>query len=286
MPPEMPGIIGTGRCPRAGRGAPFARRGSGLLLVGDADHPAELGGQLDDRGRLGYPLDVVRLENSLRSGVAQHVVELPGQVGRVTQARTHSLAGEGGSLVGGVPGQEDPPFVPSRRPPSTKAVAGVAHQRGVVGPDIPRLQEGPGSGLLIDRFEGLTWQAHELPAPVPRTARDHRGRAAGVADLEVGRIEDPWLVEVDVDNQPVEVKAAVLEGDAEQVAHRAVGTVATDDVGRRRRGGGFHRRSTRYRPTPSPVVLAGVDDGVAPQQGRLRSRPNPFEEPQPRDRVG
>ena len=178
----------------------------------------------------------------------------------------------------GVPSHEDPALVPSGCPPGTEAIPGVADHRGVVRADIPRLEEPPRGGLLVERLEGLAGEAHELPTPPARAARDHGGGPAGVAYLEVRGVEDPRLVEGDVHNQPVEEETPVVEGHPEQIAHRAVGTVATHDVLRFNALTGATVRWLDLDPG-TVAVLTGVDRSMAPQEGEALGGLHPVEEP-------
>ncbi len=114
-------------------------------------------------------------------------------------------------------------------------------------------------------LEGLAGEAHELPAPPARATRDDGRGPAGVAHLEVRGVEDPWLMERDVDDQPVEVETPVVEGQTDQVAHRAVGTVAAHDVGRVDAPTGAAVRWLDFDPG-TVGVLTGVDGSVAPQE--------------------
>ncbi len=179
--------------------------------------------------------------------------------------------------MGGVPGEEEPTFVPSGRPPGTEPVPGVADQRGVVGPDIPWLEECPRGLLLVECFERLTRQAHELPAAPSRTARHHGCGASGITHLEVRGIEDPWFLEGDVHDQPVEEEPAVLERRPEQVTHRAVGAVAAHDVGRVHPLPGTAVRWLELDPGPVGVPTR-PHRGMAPQERDALGGLHPFEE--------
>ena len=136
-------------------GAIDASRAAAASASGMQIDLAQLGGDLDDRRGLGDPLDVVGLEKRRVLRPAQHVVELPGQVGRVAQAGAHPLAGERRRLVRGVAGEEDASDVPPGGPASPETVASVAHELGVVGPDVPGLEECPGARFGVEGVEGL-----------------------------------------------------------------------------------------------------------------------------------
>jgi hypothetical protein len=73
-------------------------------------------------------------------------------------------------------------------------------------------------------------EAHELPASPPRPAGHDGGRARGIADLHVQRIEHAPVVQDHIDDEPVVEEPKVGHRRAEQRAHSAVRAVAADEV--------------------------------------------------------
>lgn len=247
--------------------------GGRLGRVRDADDLAEVDGELHQRLHVRGALGVVGVEQGDGGTAAQHQVELPGEVGGVTQAGAHALPGERRRLVGGVPGQQDPAVVPPLHPPGLEPVHGVALERGVAGVHVPRRQQLPGGGLGVELVEGLAGQAHELPAPTAGSARHQRGGAGRIADLQVDRIEHPGLVEHDVDDQPVVEVAEVAHRGVEQGAHGRAGTVGAHHeagpqrglvAGGRERGrpagAGVHRLDGAMVHGDALAVLGQTDD--------------------------
>ena len=98
---------------------------------------------------------------------SEHVVELPRQVGGVADAGAHALPGEGGNLVGRVAGQQDASARHTLGVAGGEGVHGAPFDGGVVGPDVPRLEQlTPGFELVA----GLLMEAHELPPPPSRSS--------------------------------------------------------------------------------------------------------------------
>ena len=230
-----------------------ARRGLGR--VGDADHLAELDREVDRRAGARSALLVVGGQERRRGAPVEHEVELPRQVGRVAEAGAHALSGERRHLVRGVAGEEDPPDLPPRGDPRLERVDGVPLEAGVARVHVPRREQLPGPGLLVQVLDPFLGEAHELPAPAARSARHGGGRPRRVADLEVGRVEDPGLVEDHVDDEPVVEEAPVVDVDAEQGANGRVGAVAADDVP-------GADRACRAGLLDEPVVGSGLDRHV------------------------
>ena len=96
-------------------------------------------------------------------------------------------------------------------------------------------------------------EAHELPAPPARSARHRRRRPGRVADLEVDRVEDAWLVEDDVDDEPVVEEAEVVRPGAPAGRARCCWRRRS----RRRSAPGRHRRRSCATTTPSFVLRRG-----------------------------
>ncbi len=65
--------------------------GRGLGRIGHTDHLAELHGELDRGPRARQPLGLVAVEQRVARPAGNHQIELPRQVGGVTEARAHAL---------------------------------------------------------------------------------------------------------------------------------------------------------------------------------------------------
>ena len=183
----------------------------------------------------------------------QHQVELPRQVGGVSQAGAQTLPGERWRLVGGVAGEEHATSAPLVHPPGLEPVHGVTFEPRVVRCGAPGFEEPPRGGLVVQGVDPLARQRHELPAPPSRSTRHARGRARRVADLHVQGVEGARLVEDDVDDEPVVEERAVGHRHADEVPNGAVGAVAADDVA------GVHRGRVARPADPDPAGAVWLD---------------------------
>ena len=232
MPVVTPGRGGTACGVPVSCSAMAASPRRGLLGVADADDRPERHRELDDGADVVVALGLVDVEQLGGGPPGQHEVELPGQVGRIAQARAHALPRERRHLVGGIAGQQHVAPSPLVGPSGLEPVHGVAFERGVGRRHVPRREQLPGPVRVVELVGGLVGQAHELP-PSPTGATGHDGRRpARLADLEVDRVEHPRLVQGDVDDQPVVEEPEIGDGDADEIADRAVGPVAAHDVAR------------------------------------------------------
>jgi hypothetical protein len=103
-----------------------------------------------------------------RIRAAQHRRQLPAQIGDIADPRTHALAHKGRREMGGVAGDEQPPFPPLAGHRRTEGVDGGAFQNRILGGD-PARQQWPG----VTRH--LTLAQRNLPAAA-FTHTTHIGR--------------------------------------------------------------------------------------------------------------
>ena len=251
-PPSMPGSVGrlgelAGRPAAAiasSRAAASAGSGTQMTL------PSSIENSIAWRA-LGQPLLLVGVEQRVGGAAVEHEVELPGQVGGVADARRTCPARR--TAASG--GRRRRRGAPGRRATARRSGPGTCRRRGARGGrcrgarPTARAAPRPAASSLSSSSVSCG-QAHELPAPPAGPAGHRGGRPGRVADLEVDRIEHARLVEDDVDDEPVVEEPEVVHGDAEQVAHGAVGAVAADGV-----AGPHRRRRRRRRPTTRVVVL-------------------------------
>ena len=162
-----------------------------------------------------------------------------------------------------VAGEQHAPAPPLLDPAGLEPVDGVTFQARVVGLRVPWREQPPRGRFVVQLVDRLARKRHELPAAPTGAARHDRGRASGIANLHVDRVEDAWLVEHDVDDQPVVEEGAVDHRHAEQLTHRALRSVARDGVARPhrvRRTDDPERRSARRRRIPFAPVAPEHDD--------------------------
>ena len=172
------------------------------VRVKHADDLPELDGEVDLGLDLRAALGAVAVQQGLGRAPGQYEVELPGQVGRVPQARAQPLAGERRHLVGGVARHQQPPAPPSVDQAGAEGVQRVPLQDGVGRGQAPGFEQPPGGRRRIEAVLVL-WQAHELE-PAPPWPPGHRGGRPGrVADLDVQRRPAGRLGRADVDDQPL-----------------------------------------------------------------------------------
>ena len=151
-----------------------------------------------------------------------------------------------------------------------EGVDGVALERRVVRADVPRGEQLPGRGRIVQLLDRLVREAHELPAPPARSARDERRRPRRIAELPVERRPDARLVRDHVDHEPVEGEAEIVPGAADRAAHEAVRAVAADGVAR-----AHLERLARLVARAEQHVIARVVQHVrvvAAQQAHVRER--------------
>src|SRR5207253_5187145 len=96
---------------------------------------------------------------------SEYEAELPRQVGGVSQPGAETLPREGWCLVGSVTGEQHAPSPPFRHPTGLEPVDGVTLEAGVAGVGVPRLEESPRGGLVVELVDRLAGKRHELPAP-------------------------------------------------------------------------------------------------------------------------
>ena len=157
-----------------------------------------------------------------------------------------------------------PPLVD---PSGLERVDGVTLDSCVGRRDVPRFEELPRGGGVVEVVDRLRRQTHELPAAPPRTAGDDGGGPGRVAELQVGRLEHTGFVEDDVDDQPVVEEPEVGELGVDLVADHAVAAVAADDVARPElsvlsgRCGHVGARFDDHRSILDADDVAVIDDG-------------------------
>ena len=252
----MPGSSGTAISSPVDRGGHRVVARRGVVRIRHADHLAELHRELDRPPRARQPLDLVRVEQLVAGTPGEDEVELPGEVGGVAQSGAHPLAGERRHLVGGVAGEERPSGAPARGVPGLERVHRVALQPGVARMHVPRREQLPRSGLVVELVERLVGEPHELPAAATGAARHRGGRPRRIADLHVDRIEHAGLVEDDVDDQPVVEEAEIDDVDAGEPADGAVGTVAADHVASSDTRSPTASPTTTWSPSGSTLVTS------------------------------
>ena len=177
-------------------------------------------------------LGLVGVEQRVAGPPPEHADELPGEVGRVADARAHALAEEGRRLVRGVPGDQQRAVAPAPGDHRVEGVGRRALELGVLGGD-PALEQLPDPRGGGHRLRVLAGQDRDLPAPAVARAA-HVGRRAGrVAVLHAVVAEAGHrALEDRVHHQPALVEAEVVERRADEPAHQRARPVAAHHVAR------------------------------------------------------
>ncbi len=200
----------------------------GLVGVGDADDLPQRDREVDERPRVMPSLAGVGVEEVGRRDVTQNGVEFPRQVHRVPQTGAETLAGERGHEVGGITRDHGPAAPPPLRPARLERVHGMPDEGGVLGRRTPRSEERPRGVGGVQGVRVLARESHELPPSPAGAARNHGGRAVGVAPLRRARRKGRARSGFDVDHQPVTGIPVVVPAGVDRVADRAVRTVRAD----------------------------------------------------------
>ncbi len=243
-----------------------ARAGLGLIQL--ADDLAEGLGAGDHRGHMRPALGLIAVQQRLAVAAAQHMGELPRQVGGVAHPGAQALPKEGRCLVRGVAGNQHTALTPASADHRVEPVDGAAPEVEIVGVG-KILQHLAQVVRALERGEILIRQDLDFP-PFQVSRSYHQRAGAGRTAILPALRRDIRLTQLQpVDHHPPFVEFEVDPLQPQRSADRAAGAVAAHQIGAGRRPrrafrpGEFHRHSV--------AVLQEVVG--APAEGGLHGLP-------------